>query len=349
MPDSNTVLAAIVAGCVGVLVGAAGNVDDRKRERAMEARLSTIEADLAAATSGMDEIDSNLGAVREAMPQLAAVREAVLAMNSAMPALAEAVDASDASMRSELAALRQSSEAAMAAIDERLAALDTRIAEMPVELAALQPGEDTAALAAPEAPSAADLAAARAEALAAEIGADGLALAFGESGMAGDARVFLSRMDGVNAVLHVAGGGGDFAVGPDAGAAALANGCEIALAGTAARTAFLAVACPEGAATVAETAPPPAPEPLTLAALEGADAMRAAAGEAGLDLGVGETGTVGEASVFFSRMQGEDAVIFVRGQGQVALGPNAGSAVVGGCRLSLVGVSDGRAFLRPDC
>jgi hypothetical protein len=91
-------------------------------------------------------------------------------------------------------------------------------------------------------------------------------------------------------------------------------------------------------------------------AAQGGDADVAALEEAigadGLVLAVGQTGSVGETRVFMSRLDSEamEARVMVVGQGPATVGRESGPIEVGGgCSLSLEGIADRRAYLKPSC
>jgi hypothetical protein len=85
-----------------------------------------------------------------------------------------------------------------------------------------------------------------ADALAESIGESGLALAVGESGDAGDARVFMARVDseaGAARVMVV--GEGPSLLEANGPAVELQNGCALSLKGVADHRAYIAVSCQE--------------------------------------------------------------------------------------------------------
>ncbi|MEM9761362.1 MAG: hypothetical protein AAF968_02425 [Pseudomonadota bacterium] len=163
----------------------------------------------------------------------------------------------------------------------------------------------------------------------------------GQSAGVGDGRVFFSRVAGDAAHLRVAGAG-DLVLSLGGGAGAVAGDCAIALDGingnNAAFRSNCAVDGPKLA--LAATAEPASGSTEDIIASAGPDAIV---------LGVGEAKPLGDVSVFFSRRTGGDVVLFVRGAGTVSVGPTAGSATIGGCSVSLVGMVDGKAVLRPNC
>ncbi|MEM6355590.1 MAG: hypothetical protein AAF844_07885, partial [Pseudomonadota bacterium] len=178
----------------------------------------------------------------------------------------------------------------------------------------------------------------------------------GETAGIGEGRVFFSRVTGQQAHLRVAGAD-DIVLTPDGYATAIGAGCVIALAGIDGRAASFRSNCSVNLPTVQGAATTPEAEIATDAATDegaedaasGADALIASAGPDAVVIGVGQTQSIGDAAVFFSRKAANDVVLFVRGAGQVTIGPEAGSATIGGCNVSLVGVADRRVVLKPDC
>ena len=80
------------------------------------------------------------------------------------------------------------------------------------------------------------------------------------------------------------------------------------------------------------------------------DLLAEAAGPDGLSLSVGQTGTVGGAKVFLSRMTGETAKLLVIGGAAVEIGKWTGPADIGnGCTLTYVGEAAGKLYLKPAC
>lgn len=348
--------------------------------------LDAAVADLGGTVSGLDGTVSGVGGAVEALGGAVEALDGRIAdIAGAQETLAGQLDDGLASIAATNAGTTADMEAAVAALDARAAAiagdLDAAAGAVSEQLAAItaereaaeREAERAAARAAAEAAEAEALEARRAEAeaareaevadaesLAALVGEDGLALGFGQAAMVGDARVFLSRMQGSDAVMRVAGLG-DVKVGPDTGDLSLDNGCAVGLAGTAGRTAYLTVDCPEAAAeapgevevaavdpeAVPETQPAvaPEPEPETAAAPDTGPDL----GPDGISLSVGQTQALGAARVFFSRVSGPDVVLLVPGEGAVSVGGNAGSASIGGCDVSLAGVMDGTAYLAATC
>ncbi|MEM6974397.1 MAG: hypothetical protein AAF577_16530 [Pseudomonadota bacterium] len=189
------------------------------------------------------------------------------------------------------------------------------------------------------------------ETLRQQIGETGMSLGFGESAMLGGQRIILSRMDGQDAVLRLAGGG-DLRMGPEAGALVLEDGCSAALAGTAERRAYIAVLC-EGETLVARAAPATATAVDASSAPAGSEADPAGAVAEGsvneIILGAGETASLGDQRIFFSRRSGQDVVLRVVGGGDITVGPFAGSAEVGGCELRLIRMEGNKGVFGANC
>jgi hypothetical protein len=177
--------------------------------------------------------------------------------------------------------------------------------------------------------------------------AETFALRPGMSASVGEGRVFLSRADAEGSVLRIAGGG-DVTLSVAGGPVRLADGCLLALTGVSDRVAAFATSCAVEAAEIA-MASGSAPADDSAAEAPSAEVLLASAGEGAFLLGVGRAAPVGDASVFYSRRSGNDVVLFVRGAGQLTVGPDAGPAEVGGCTLSLAGIGEDGAVLVPDC
>ncbi|WP_428925642.1 hypothetical protein [Marinibacterium sp. SX1] len=199
-----------------------------------------------------------------------------------------------------------------------------------------------------------------------------LALATGQTGLFGDYRVFLSRLDAGTAHLRI------FTLtGLSESATVAAHqphmfgpGCGIALAGIDGRTARLQAACgdaagglsdlraavaepaaePQAEAAAAPATPAPAadtPEPVEAAtpAPRLADGLSAD----GLELRVGETAIVGDVRLFVQRLPGDAVQLMQVGQGTVTLDRFRPLDLGNGCALSLTGVQDGAAYVEPTC
>ncbi|MEM7497056.1 MAG: hypothetical protein AAF371_03570 [Pseudomonadota bacterium] len=167
----------------------------------------------------------------------------------------------------------------------------------------------------------------------------------GETAGLGDSRVFLSRVAGEKVHLRVAGAG-DLVLGPGSAVGRVSADCAIALAGIDGRNASFRSNCAtEGAAGDAGGSA----DASSGSNASGAGDLVASAGPDEVVIRIGETQSVGEASVFFSRRDGDDVVLFVKGEGPVTVGPGAGNASIGGCSVSLVGIDGGQAVLKPDC
>lgn len=95
----------------------------------------------------------------------------------------------------------------------------------------------------------------------------------------------------------------------------------------------------EGAAV----APEPDPGPSL------AEQLAEELGEGGIILSVGQTAIVQEARVFLSKIAEGNVLVSVEGE-RLPVGQDAGSLTLdNGCTLSLVGVADRKAFIRPTC
>ncbi|MEL6766448.1 MAG: hypothetical protein AAFP17_04655 [Pseudomonadota bacterium] len=177
--------------------------------------------------------------------------------------------------------------------------------------------------------------------IAADAAGEAFMLSPGQTAGVGEGRVFFSRVADNAAHLRVAGAGDlVLALGGDAGA--VAGDCAIALDDIKGRSAAFRSNCSVDAPKLA-MATTAAPEDT------GSDDLIASAGPDAIVLGVGEARALGDVSVFFSRRAAGDVVLFVRGRGTVTVGPQAGSATIGGCSVSLLGMVEGKAVLKPDC
>ncbi|MEM9781265.1 MAG: hypothetical protein AAF899_02210 [Pseudomonadota bacterium] len=185
------------------------------------------------------------------------------------------------------------------------------------------------------------------ETLRERIGENGVALGFGESAMLGEQRVVLSRMDGRDAVLRLAGGG-DLRIGPDAGALDLGDGCTAILEGTADRRAYISTFC-DGQTRVARAAPASSTAVDAAGETASGTTEEAESDIAEIVLGAGETAALGDQRIFFSRRSGQDVVLRVVGAGDITVGPLAGSAQVGGCDLTLLRMEGNKAVFRAGC
>ncbi len=230
----------IIAVVIGVMAGALLASGDDKAQRALTRRVATLETELAAraAPPAADEAAAEAAAEApaEPAPVVAALPEEEAARIAALEAKA-----------AELAA----ADAAAAALGDRVAVMGEQMAQI---VAAIQAGAVAAppAGAAPEeaaAPGAAPEEAAPADdadsaaALAAAVGETGLILSVGQTGPAGDGRIFLSRLDAEGMVARVLlVGTGPLELGKDP--VTIGNGCALSLAGIVERRAYIAVACP---------------------------------------------------------------------------------------------------------
>ena len=101
---------------------------------------------------------------------------------------------------------------------------------------------------------------------------------------------------------------------------------------------------------VAETVTENQPETETAQETDVAAEMRAAIGEEGMILSVGQTGVAGETRLFLSKLDDEAAHLVIVGGDRVALGKfDSPLQVAGGCAVSLEGVHERKAYLAVDC
>lgn len=87
-------------------------------------------------------------------------------------------------------------------------------------------------------------------------------------------------------------------------------------------------------------------------AAESAAALAAALGEDGVAISVGQTARFGDAVFFLSRLDADAgaARLLAMGAGPVLVGGDAGAYDMGdGCALTLLGIAEGKAFLKPAC
>lgn len=186
-------------------------------------------------------------------------------------------------------------------------------------------------------------------------GAAKLVLTVGQTGLFGDQRVFLSRLDGGTAHLRI------FTLTGQSETAAVAshqphvmeNGCGIALAGLDGRTATFQATCGDGVADLSDMAtevaaapavaaePDPAPEPEPRLA----DTLS----DSGLELRVGQTATIGEVKLFVQRLPGNTVQLMQVGGGALTLDVFRPIDLGNGCTVSLLGVQDGAAYVEPAC
>jgi hypothetical protein len=83
-----------------------------------------------------------------------------------------------------------------------------------------------------------------------------------------------------------------------------------------------------------------------------AQALEESLGDDGAALSVGQTARFGEEVLFLSRIDAESGAVrmIVVGQGPVMIGGENGAFEMGdGCRLELLGVESGKAYLKPAC
>ncbi|OWU74753.1 hypothetical protein ATO3_09090 [Marinibacterium profundimaris] len=193
-----------------------------------------------------------------------------------------------------------------------------------------------------------------------------MALAVGQTGLFGDMRVFLSRLDGGAAHLRIftlTGMSEEATVGTRQ-PHVMANGCGVALKGLDGRVAHLHAACGDDAVSLADiatlvAAPAPVPEieaapetPETAATEPEADPEPRLAdrlSETGLMLKVGQTATVGDARIFVQRLPDNTAQLMQVGQGPLSLDIFRPAELDNGCSLVLLGVQDGAAYVEPSC
>jgi hypothetical protein len=247
-----------IAVAVGIMVGALISSGDSDEVRKLNRRIAALEAGAseqvtALAEAVQPEAEAAPEAAAEAAPEAAA--EVAPEAEVVAEAAPEAAPAADPEADAALAALNDrvtvladqmgrlatallsgsmptpaapaAGEAAPAEADA--AAPDAAVAEEPA-------AEETAAAA--EAPAAAE------PAEAAEPGEVGLLLAVGDTGMVGDRRVFVSRIDvGREAVRLMVVGDGPRMLGRGYGPLDLGNGCTVELKGIVDRMALVVANC----------------------------------------------------------------------------------------------------------
>ena len=104
------------------------------------------------------------------------------------------------------------------------------------------------------------------------------------------------------------------------------------------------VAAPPSEAQAADVAEAPTPE------VDMAAGLRSAIGENGVILSVGQTGVVGEARLFLSRLDEQAAHLVVVGGERITLGAfDSAKPLKGGCAVSLEGVHERKAYIAADC
>lgn len=259
-----------IAVAVGIMVGAlisSGDSDEvRKLNRRIAAlesaaseqvtalaervqELGTVESALAAAQSAIDELGAKVGemveapAAPEADPEadaaMAALNDRVTVLADQMgrlatsllagtmpaPAPAEADDAEEVTEAEDAAPAEEAAEAAEEATEEAVAAEDEAVEDEAVAEEAAPAEEPMDA---------------------AETGEIGLLLAVGDTGMIGDRRVFVSRIDVPReAVRLMIVGDGPRMLGRGFGPLDLGNGCTVELKGIVDRMALILASCAE--------------------------------------------------------------------------------------------------------
>jgi hypothetical protein len=265
-PKSSSTPIIPIAGALflGIVVGnimSDGDKAAEKVKRDLEARVVAAEEAVAAAESRAADV---LSGAEEAVA--AAEAKAAEALANAEAAIASGSEETLAAAGEQIAALEAKLEEMMASADvdvegdEAFAALNNRVQVLAEQMAgiigmvrsgeaapAAMGGTETAAAPAAEAPAeTAEATGGDADALAEAIGESGLALAVGESGDAGDARVFMARVDseaGAARVMVV--GEGPSLLQANGPVVELQNGCALSLKGVADHRAYIAVACQE--------------------------------------------------------------------------------------------------------
>ncbi|MAC82411.1 MAG: hypothetical protein CML66_30660 [Rhodobacteraceae bacterium] len=181
-----------------------------------------------------------------------------------------------------------------------------------------------------------------------------LALSVGQTGLFGDMRVFLSRLDEGTAHLRIftLAGMHENAAVSSRQPHVMGNGCAIALAGLDDRTAQLHAACGDAAAglgdmatQVAAPAPAAAPAPVAEPAPTLADKLS----ETGMAVSVGEAAVVGDATLFVQRLPDNTAQLMQMGKGGFVLDVFRAVDLGNGCSVALLGVEGGKAYLEPTC
>ncbi|MEM8622561.1 MAG: hypothetical protein AAGG47_03470 [Pseudomonadota bacterium] len=335
--DTNKVVFVTVAAVFGFTVGVNTGKQDPRGLEEVEERLAAVEAQVVEAVSSAGAAKSAAEAAAETAvesasatdPAVTALGEQIAGVAAGLAALRDGQETMVAAaaggadrveaLAGELAALSNAVEAQGAAttsVSEAVAALAAR--PVPAPVPAAEPAAPVLAEAPPAAP----------EAEAAPMPEADLTLGFGQTAKVGDARVFLSRMKGSDAILRVAGLG-DVAVGPAGGAAALGNGCTLSLNAMIDRIAYLDYDCSGEPAAAAAAAEGSMGEPFSLSP--------------------GTTATVGETRVFFSRTVGDEAKLRVAGLGDVSLRPGGSVAIGGGCALGLEELEGRGAQLASNC
>lgn len=189
-------------------------------------------------------------------------------------------------------------------------------------------------------------------------GGTDMALSVGQTGLFGDLRVFLSRLDQGTAHLRIftLTGMHENAAVSSRQPHVMGNGCGIALAGIDGGTVRLHAACGDAAAglsdmatEVAAPAPAPAPAAAPEPEVDAGPSLAETLSANGLALSVGEAADVGGARLFVQRLPDNTAQIMQMGQGAFTLDVYRAVDLGNGCSVSLLGVEDGVAYLEPAC
>lgn len=122
------------------------------------------------------------------------------------------------------------------------------------------------------------------------------------------------------------------------------------------RFAALETAAAEPSSSAPDPAPVEAVEVAAKAAVETAPEpdvaveMRAAIGDDGVILGVGQTGAVGEARLFLSKLDEQAAHLIIVGGDRITLSKfGSPKRLEGGCEVRLEGVHERKAYVAADC
>ncbi|MGF1553429.1 MAG: hypothetical protein ACFBWO_13165 [Paracoccaceae bacterium] len=362
MSQNNVMLAAIGGLLAGIFLSAVAD-DDDERFAALDGRLESLQRTLGEVASdagqaeartariadrmeAVDALGADVGALAE---RLTAIETGQRDAAGTQDALAEGLDTGLARLETALGTEAEAIAALSARMDEiadgaagteAVAALGERIDDLGERSAALPSATAPAGEAAPAATEEAPAAAApaeeavpaeeEAERLTDEIGPEGLVMGFGESRSVGETRVFLSRMDGEDVVLRA--GAREIVLGPDAGSATM-DGCRLSLAGMVERTAYIARDCEDAA----------------MASSGSQESAAPAQGATTATLGIGQSAELAGTRLFLSRLDGPDVVLRLAGGEDVVVGPSAGTARIGDCRVSLLGLDGRTARLQADC
>jgi hypothetical protein len=232
-----------IAGALffGIVVGVAMSDGEEAAlgvKRDLEARVAAAEEAVAAAEQrAAAAVESAQAAVSSGADQAAqTVAEQVAALESKMAEMTESVS------------VDVTGDEAFNALNSRVQVLAEQMAgiigELRTGVAAPAPSAPAGESAPAEAPPAEAAPAADTAALEAKIGESGFAIAVGQTGEAGDTRVFMARIDTAAdsaRVMVVGEGPSIITVGGEP--LTLENGCALTLEGLADRRAFISVAC----------------------------------------------------------------------------------------------------------